>query len=115
MLRRISRWMGSKRSMTHVNIGNTAPVFSLKGLDGKDYSLPTLLKRGPVVAAFFKISCPVCQFTFPFLERLYKRYGGGRGALGVNFSASARGSQSIPPPQVDRSPTALDPNAHPAP
>src|SRR5260370_42328811 len=77
MLRRISRWMGSKRSMTHVNTGNTAPVFSLKGLDGKDYSLPTLLKRGPVVAAFFKISCPVCQFTFPFLERLYKRYGGG--------------------------------------
>src|SRR6266852_9576976 len=76
MLRRISRWMGSKSSMTHVNTGNTAPAFSLKGLDGKDYSLPTLLKRGPVVAAFFKISCPVCQFTFPFLERLYKRYGG---------------------------------------
>ena len=29
------------------------------------------------MAAFFKISCPVCQFTFPFLERIYKRYGGG--------------------------------------
>jgi thiol-disulfide isomerase/thioredoxin len=29
-----------------------------------------------VVAAFFKISCPVCQFTFPFLERLHKTYGG---------------------------------------
>jgi peroxiredoxin len=28
------------------------------------------------VAAFFKISCPVCQFTFPFLERLYQRYRG---------------------------------------
>ncbi len=33
------------------------------------------MERGPVIAAFFKISCPVCQFTFPFLERLYKRYG----------------------------------------
>ena len=62
--------------MTHVNTGNTAPAFSLKGLDGKDYSLPALLQKGPAVAAFFKISCPVCQFTFPFLERLYKRYGG---------------------------------------
>ncbi len=61
--------------MTHVNRGNVAPGFSLKGLDGKDYSLAALLQKGPVVAAFFKISCPVCQFTFPFLERLYKRYG----------------------------------------
>ena len=32
--------------------------------------------RGPVVAAFFKISCPVCQYTFPFLERIYKAHGG---------------------------------------
>ncbi|MFI5059098.1 MAG: peroxiredoxin family protein [Candidatus Acidiferrales bacterium] len=61
--------------MTHIVAGNIAPGFSLKGLDGKEYSLGTLLERGPVVAAFFKISCPVCQFTFPFLERLYKRYG----------------------------------------
>jgi peroxiredoxin len=67
--------------MTHVNAGTAAPVFSLKGLDGKDYSLPELLQKGPVVAAFFKISCPVCQFTFPFVERLYKKYGGD----GVTF------------------------------
>ncbi len=29
-----------------------------------------------MVAAFFKISCPVCQYTFPFLERIYKAHGG---------------------------------------
>jgi cytochrome c biogenesis protein CcmG, thiol:disulfide interchange protein DsbE len=63
--------------MTDINAGNRAPEFSLKGLDGKNYSLPSLLQEGPVVAAFFKISCPVCQFTFPFLERLFQRYGGG--------------------------------------
>jgi peroxiredoxin len=34
------------------------------------------LQKGPVIAAFFKVSCPICQFTFPFLERLYQRYGG---------------------------------------
>ena len=61
--------------MTHIVAGNVAPGFSLKSLDNKEYSLNTLLERGPVVAAFFKVSCPVCQFTFPFLERLYKRYG----------------------------------------
>jgi peroxiredoxin len=47
----------------------------LKGLDGKSYSLEALHEKGPVVAAFFKISCPVCQFTFPILQRLYQRYG----------------------------------------
>jgi peroxiredoxin len=61
--------------MTRVNAGVAAPGFSLQGLDGKNYSLEALRQKGPVVAAFFKISCPVCQFTFPFLQRLYERYG----------------------------------------
>ena len=73
--------MGKQDHMTHIVAGNTAPGFSLKALDNQEYSLNALMERGPVVAAFFKISCPVCQFTFPFLERLYKRYGGG----GVTF------------------------------
>jgi peroxiredoxin len=75
ILRRLSRWTGQQDQMTHIVAGNVAPGFSLKSLDNKEYSLNTLLQRGPVVAAFFKVSCPVCQFTFPFLERLYKRYG----------------------------------------
>ena len=44
-------------------------------MDGKSFSLQGALTRGPVVAAFFKISCPVCQYAFPFLERIYKAYG----------------------------------------
>ncbi len=85
ILRRLRRWMGKQDEMTHIVAGNMAPVFSLKALDGKEYSLSALMERGPVVAAFFKISCPVCQFTFPFLERLYKRYGGdGVAILGVS-------------------------------
>lgn len=67
--------------MTNIVAGNRAPAFLLKALDGKEYSLGKLLEQGPVLAAFFKISCPVCQFTFPYLERLYKRYGGD----GVTF------------------------------
>ena len=62
--------------MTHIEAGSVAPTFSLKALDGKEISLASLLERGPVVLAFFKISCPVCQFTFPFLERIYERFGG---------------------------------------
>src|SRR5271163_3024971 len=71
--------------MTHIVAGNMAPEFSLKALDGKEYSLEKLMQQGPVVAAFFKVSCPVCQFTFPFLERLFKRYGGdGATFLGIS-------------------------------
>jgi peroxiredoxin len=81
ILRRLTRWMGKQEQMTNIVTGNIAPNFSLKSLDGKEYSLNKLMERGPVVAAFFKVSCPVCQFTFPFLERLYKRYGGD----GVTF------------------------------
>ena len=77
--------MGKQDHMTHIVAGNTAPGFSLKALDNKEYSLDSLMERGPIVAAFFKISCPVCQFTFPFLERLYKRYGGdGVTILGIS-------------------------------
>jgi len=58
--------------------GTTAPDFIMPALDGKEFSLHEALTRGPVVLAFFKISCPVCQFTFPFLERIYKAHGSDR-------------------------------------
>jgi peroxiredoxin len=76
ILRRLSVWIGAKQEMTHIVAGDIAPGFSLHALDGKEYSLGDLMERGPVVVAFFKISCPVCQFTFPFLERLNLRYSG---------------------------------------
>src|ERR1700693_3836282 len=75
ILQRLSRWVGSSKKMTTIVFGQAAPDFSLKSIDGTKYSLPELLTRGPVFVSFFKVSCPVCQFTFPFLERLYKRYG----------------------------------------
>jgi peroxiredoxin len=35
-----------------------------------EWSLAAALKQGPVLLVFFKISCPTCQLTMPFLERL---------------------------------------------
>ena len=52
-----------------------APEISLPATDGSQFSLQDALKRGPVLAVFFKVSCPVCQYTFPFIERLHKNYG----------------------------------------
>jgi peroxiredoxin len=61
--------------MPKVQAGMAAPTFTLTGLDGQHFALADALKKGPVVAAFFKITCPVCQFTFPFLQRIYETYG----------------------------------------
>src|SRR5260370_42180830 len=95
ILRRLSRWMGTQDHMTHIVAGNKAPGFSLQSLDNKEYSLNALMERGPVVAAFFKISCPVCQFSFPFLDRLYIRYGSDGDTFFGIFQDDAISSQKF--------------------
>jgi len=59
--------------MSVLKVGESAPHFGLAATDGKNYSLQEGLKHGPVLAAFFKVNCPTCQYTFPFLERLYQQ------------------------------------------
>ena len=61
--------------MTALAAGTKAPEFELQGMDGQRFSLQEELAHGPVVLAFFKVSCPTCQYAFPFLERLHKAYG----------------------------------------
>lgn len=61
--------------MAALSTGTLAPDFTLPAMDGKQFSLKDALPHGPVLAAFFKISCPVCQFALPYLERVYKAYG----------------------------------------
>jgi peroxiredoxin len=61
--------------MTALATGTPAPEFDLPTLDGKRFSLREEIDRGPVVLAFFKVSCPTCQYALPFLERLHKTYG----------------------------------------
>lgn len=61
--------------MAALTAGTRAPDISLPLLNGGKFSLLDALQRGPVLAAFFKISCPVCQYAFPYLERLHKAYG----------------------------------------
>ena len=64
--------------MAALEPGVRAPQFELPAMDGSKYSLQDALTRGPVVAVFFKISCPVCQYALPFYERIYKAYGKGK-------------------------------------
>lgn len=61
--------------------GAQAPDFTLPDLGSAPRSLQDLLTPGPVLLAFFKVSCPTCQYTFPFLERLQ---GGRARVFGVS-------------------------------
>ena len=102
------------RTMAALKQGTTAPDFTLPAMDGKQFSLREALARGPVVAAFFKISCPTCQYAFPFLQRIYEahgnqnvtivgisqndkeRYGGVHQGVWTDFPSSAGRHQHLP-------------------
>ncbi len=58
--------------MVTLTAGAQAPDFKLPMIDGHEFSLSQALKKGPVVLAFFKVSCPVCQYAFPYFERMYQ-------------------------------------------
>lgn len=62
--------------MSALTAGVEAPQFELPAMDGSKFSLQEALTRGPVLAVFFKISCPVCQYALPYYERIFKAYGG---------------------------------------
>ena len=62
--------MFGRRKKPPVAAGAKAPSFQLTGLDGSKRSLEEILNSGPALLAFYKISCPVCQLTAPYLQRL---------------------------------------------
>ena len=62
--------MWGKKKAAMLEAGVRAPSFELKNLNGEKRSLEDLLGEGPALLAFYKVSCPVCQLTAPYLERL---------------------------------------------
>jgi len=61
--------------MAALTVGTKAPEFELRAMDGRRFVLRDELALGPVVLTFFKVSCPTCQYAFPFYERLERAYG----------------------------------------
>lgn len=75
--------MASKVQRQMLLAGEKAPSIRLRNpLGGGEKSLDEILQGGPAVLAFFKVTCPVCQFTFPFLDRMSK--GGSLQFIGVS-------------------------------
>jgi peroxiredoxin len=51
--------------------GKIAPDFTLPLFDSGNSHLYSSSKTS--VVAFYKFNCPICQFTFPFLQKIFER------------------------------------------
>ncbi|OGC93549.1 MAG: hypothetical protein A2142_03360 [candidate division Zixibacteria bacterium RBG_16_48_11] len=60
--------------MPAINSGKKAPDFILTATDGKSYSLKEALDKNLTLIVFYKDTCPTCQFTLPYMERIYQGY-----------------------------------------
>ena len=59
--------------MSQLPVGSTAPDFELKDVEGRSYRLSDALARGHVALVFYKSSCPTCQFTFPYIQKIFDK------------------------------------------
>lgn len=60
--------------MAALEAGAKAPEISLNSTHDRHFSLDAERSKAPVVAAFFKVECPTCQYAFPFFERIANAY-----------------------------------------
>src|SRR5579863_6778636 len=98
--------------MPALEAGVRAPEFSLPTADGKTVSLADALRKGPVLVAFFKVSCPVCQYAFPFYERMYQaNHDAGVSFVGVSQD-NAKDTKAFMKQYGVTFPVALDDSAH---
>jgi peroxiredoxin len=100
--------------MSALSPGKTAPPITLATVDGKKASLADALAKGPVLAAFFKVSCPTCQFTFPFLERMYEMFGGENFTFWAISQNDAEDTREFLDRYGVRFPALLDEKGYPA-
>ncbi|MGO4882218.1 MAG: peroxiredoxin family protein [Bryobacteraceae bacterium] len=64
--------MGAGKQSEILRAGHRAPDFKLASLNNGTADLDKLTAEGPVLLAFFKSACPVCQMTLPYLERIHR-------------------------------------------
>jgi peroxiredoxin len=68
--------MASNKQKTMLSVGDLAPNFDLDALSGGRRTLLAVSAGRPALLAFYKVSCPTCQYTLPFLERLHRGRSG---------------------------------------
>ncbi len=64
-----------------LNVGETAPDFKLPDISGREVRISDL--DGFKMLTFYKVTCPTCQLTLPFVEKIHKAYGSKVHFLGI--------------------------------
>jgi peroxiredoxin len=80
--------MWCRKPKVMVSEGAHAPAFQLTTLNGEKTSLGEILQNGPALLIFYKVSCPVCQLTAPYIQRL----AAGRALQVIGISQDDEGS-----------------------
>ncbi len=57
-----------------VSVGQAAPEFSLKTMDGSDFSVKGASENKPVMMVFWATWCPVCREEIPGVREVYARF-----------------------------------------
>ncbi len=55
-------------------VGNTAPEFKLKSLDGNRHSLTSLRDKGDVLLVFWAVDCVYCYAHIKHFNRAYEQF-----------------------------------------
>ena len=59
---------------TGYKVGNTAPEFNLKGLDGNSYTLASLREKGHVLLLFWATECVYCYAHLPDYKKAHQEF-----------------------------------------
>ncbi len=75
--------------MTGLMKGQRAPDFTLKALDGKQFSLSSLRGKNPVCLVFWATWCPYCIKEIPKLKSINAKYNGkGLQIISINIAVN---------------------------
>lgn len=69
-----ARWSGAEPLQAGHKVGQQAPGFSLKGLDGSQYSLKQLTAQGHVLLVFWATECVYCYAHVADFKKIHQQY-----------------------------------------
>lgn len=86
LLMLVAIFSSAQAAETGPGVGNLAPDFTLKDLEGDKVSLAQLRKKGPVLVVFFSTRCHICHAMIPQFKAVWKKYKGkGMSFVAVNI------------------------------
>lgn len=104
-------WKLQNNENTGLDIGNQAPDFILKSIDGKNVQLSSFRGKKSVVVNFWATWCPPCREEMPAFEEIFARNKDKLEILGVNLQESERAINNFVEDIPITFTLLLDPNA----